>query len=255
MISNEEKQVLSDLVTTIERLDLTIMIVGAGARLLIFDSKFGEGRGTKDWDVAVSIDTWEAYDKIGDTLINSESPCFQRTKTRHKFIHIETNIEVDIVPFGKISEPNKEIIWSDNDNSMNVSGFDEALSNAKNIDITDDLEIKVIDIPAFVVLKIFAWDDRKDRTKKDLEDIDFILSNYEDDNRVYEELAEELADGVVEYLDASIYLLGQDISRIFQTKTLHNLSSLLEMLINDWSINISKSLRSKLEVLKKGIDS
>jgi len=33
-----------------------MIIVGAGARLLIFDRKFGEGRGTKDWDIAISID-------------------------------------------------------------------------------------------------------------------------------------------------------------------------------------------------------
>lgn len=254
MISNEEKQVLSDLITRIKKLSLPMMLVGAGARLLIFDSKFGEGRGTKDWDVAVSIDTWEAYDKISDALINGESPCFKQTKIIHNFIHIETNIQVDIVPFGKISEPNQQIIWSDNDNAMNVSGFEEAFSNAKNVNITDALEIKVIDIPAFVVLKIFAWHDRKDRTKKDIEDIDFILSKY-DDNRFYEELSKELADGVVDWSDASIYLLGQDIARIFQKQTLSDLNVLLDELINNFDVENSQSLGHKLKILKKGIDS
>ena len=135
---------------------------------------------------------------------------------------------------------------------MNVSGFAEALLHAKNTTI-DELEIQVVDTPAFIVLKVFAWGDRGERTNKDLEDIDFILLKYEDDERVYSELAEELADGAVDFLDANIYLLGQDICKILQEKTLTEFSSLLSRLIESVDSDESGSLSYRLKVLQKGI--
>ncbi|MBD2102536.1 hypothetical protein [Leptolyngbya sp. FACHB-261] len=254
MISSKEKQVLADLVNIISALELPMILVGAGARLLIFDQKFGEGRGTKDWDVAISIDSWGAYQKLREHLIEGDPPCFKPTKNSYKFIHVETNIEVDIVPFGKIGEPDQQIIWPDSENPMNVLGFTEALLHAKTASI-DDLEIQVIDTPAFIVLKVFAWGDRGERTNKDLEDIEFILSKYEDDERVYTELANELADGVVDFLDANIYLLGQDIYKILQGKTLAELNLLLDRLIGDLDIDEPGTLDYKLKVLQEGINS
>jgi predicted nucleotidyltransferase len=252
MIGSKEKQVLADLVDVVSSLDLPMILVGAGARLLIFDQRFGEGRSTKDWDVAISIDSWEVYQELRDFLTTGDSPHFKSTRNSHKFIHIETNIEVDIVPFGEIGEPDQEIIWSDSGNPMNVSGFAEALLHAKTTTI-DELEIQVVDTPAFVVLKVFAWGDRGERTNKDLEDIDFILLRYEDDERVYSELAEELADGAVDFLDANIYLLGQDICKILQEKTLVEFSSLLSRLIESVDSDESGSLSYRLKVLQEGI--
>lgn len=254
MIGSKEKQVLADLVDVVSSLNLPMILVGAGARLLIFDQRFGEGRSTKDWDVAISIDSWEVYQELRNSLTTGDSPRFKSTKNSHKFIHIETNIEVDIVPFGEIGEPDQEIIWSDSGNSMNVSGFAEALLYAKTT-IIDELEIQVVDTPAFIVLKVFAWGDRGERTNKDLEDIDFILLRYEDDERVYSELAEKLADGVVDFLDANIYLLGQDICKILQEKTLVEFSSLLSRLIGSVDSDEPGSLSYRLKVLQKGIHS
>lgn len=254
MIDSREKQVLADLTAIVKTLNLPMILVGAGARLIIFDQKFGEGRGTKDWDVAISIDSWETYQKLGEALIDGNPPIFQSTKTAHRFNHIATDIKVDIVPFGAIGEPDKEIIWADSGNPMSVLGFEEALSHATTTKI-DDLEIQVIDTPSFVVLKIFAWGDRGERTNKDLEDIKFILSKYEDDDRVYSELLPELSSGVVEFLDANIYLLGQDIYRMLQDTTLVELNRLLEKMIEKFDDAEERSFGYMLKVLQKGIKS
>lgn len=254
MIGTQEKQVLSDLTTIINGLNLPMILVGAGARLLMFDRKFGEGRSTRDWDVAVAVDSWTVYQQLRNNLIEGNSPCFRATNSYHKFVHIVTNIEVDIVPFGEISAPDRQIVWSDSGNSMNVLGFDEALSSAKTIPI-DDLSINVIDTPAFIVLKLFAWGDRsRGRINKDLEDIEFILSKYEDDNRAYEELAEELATGVVDFIDANIYLLGKDISKILRQETMHPLNALLNELISRADMDEPRSLEYKLKILQRGIN-
>ncbi len=252
MIDSREKQVLSDLTAIVKRLNLPMILVGAGARLIIFDQKFGEGRGTKDWDVAISIDSWKSYQKLGTVLIDGNPAIFKPTKTPHRFRHIETDIDVDIVPFGAIGEPDKQIIWADSGNPMSILGFEEALSHSITTNI-DDLEIQVIDIPSFVVLKIFAWGDRSESTNKDLEDIEFILSKYEDDDRVYNELVEELSSGSVEFLDANIYLLGQDICRMLQDKTLIELDKLLGNMIEKFDYNEERSFGYMLKVLHKGI--
>ena len=252
MINPQERQVLSDLADVVNTLNLSMILIGAGARLIIFDQRFGEGRRTKDWDFAISIDSWEVYQNLCETLINGDSPRFKATKQAHKFIHIQADIEVDIVPFGVIGEPDQQIYWSDSGNIMNVFGFTEALLSAKTINI-DDLEIKIIDLPAFVVLKIFAWSDRGDRTKKDLEDIDFILSKYEDDSRVFDELAEELANEVVDFNDGNIYLLGRDIYKMLEKKTLYELNIQLKKLIKSLS-DEPQSLGYKLSILSRGIN-
>ena len=255
MIDSTEKKVLADLTAIVKTLDLSMILVGAGARLIIFDQKFGEGRGTKDWDVAISIDSWETYQKLGEALINGNPPIFESTENAHRFRHIETAINVDIVPFGTIGEPDQEIIWTDSGNPMSVLGFDEALSHAITTNI-DDLEIQVIDTPSFVVLKIFAWGDRGEGKKnKDIEDIEFILSRYEDDDRVYNELVEELSSGDVDFSDANIYLLGQDICRMLQDKTLIELNKLLGKMIKKFDYDKERSFGYMLKVLQKGINS
>lgn len=252
MINLQERQVLSDLADVVNTLNLSMILIGAGARLIIFDQRFGEGRRTKDWDFAISIDSWEVYQKLRESLVDGDSPHFKSTKQPHKFRHIETDIEIDIVPFGAIGEPDQQIYWSDSGNFMSVFGFAEALMSSKTTTI-DDLEIKIIDLPAFVVLKVFAWGDRKDRTNKDLEDIDFVLSKYEDDSRVFDELAEELANEVVDFLDANIYLLGRDIYKMLEEKTLHELNIQLNKLINSLG-DKPQSLGYKLNILSRGIN-
>jgi predicted nucleotidyltransferase len=254
MIDSREKQVLADLTAIVKVLNLPMILVGAGAKLIMFDRKFGEGRGTKDWDVAISIDSWKSYQKLGEALIDGDPPIFQSTEIAHRFRHIETTIDVDIVPFGAIGEPDQEIIWTDSGNTMSVLGFEEALSHATATKI-DDLEIQVIDIPSFIVLKVFAWGDRGERDNKDVDDIKFILLKYEDDDRVYNELVEELSSGNVDFLDANIYLLGQDIYRMLQDKTLIELNKLLEKMTKKFDYAEERSFGYMLKVLQKGINS
>ena len=88
-----------------------------------------------------------------------------------------------------------------------------------------------------------------------MEDIDFILKNYSDE-RVYEELAEELSKGELEYLDAAIYLLGQDIHKIFCDKIVSQLNGLLKKLVpgsEDEEDCEPDSLKYRLRVLYRGI--
>jgi predicted nucleotidyltransferase len=111
------------------------------------------------------------------------------------------------VPFGEIGQPNQQIQWPDG-HQMNLLGLQEALSHA-NTQTIDGVELQVLSIPAFLMLKLFAWGDRK--SPKDLEDINFILKQYQDDDRVFEELSEALISGNLEFQHGAAFLLGHDI--------------------------------------------
>ncbi|MBW4542375.1 MAG: nucleotidyl transferase AbiEii/AbiGii toxin family protein [Myxacorys chilensis ATA2-1-KO14] len=251
MLEPEDKKVLADLKEVIDSLELPMLIVGAGARLLVFDKQQNiQGRSTRDWDIAIPVTDWSDFQTVRDRMTQGVPPRFNATRITHKFIHIETNTEVDIVPFGAIGEPNQQIEWSDG-NQMNVMGLEEALHSAST-ELIDDLEFQVVDTPAFVVLKLFAWSDRREKTTKDLSDIEFILKHYSDDERVYEELVEELSTGELEYQDAAIYLLGQDIRSIFRAETVHQIDLIVAQLLLKLD-DASDFLAEKLQVLRQGL--
>lgn len=211
-------------------------MVGAGARLLIFDRQYNrEGRATKDWDFAVSVKSWSDFQSLCDRLTRGENPRFKiAPKVPHKFIHLETDIEVDIVPFGEIGQPGQKIEWEDG-LTMNLLGLEEALRSAKEQVIDDNLALPVVDCPAFLGLKLIAWSDRGGN--KDLKDVDFMIKGIADreiyEERIFEELVNEISEGKLEYLNASTFLLGRDIRRIFHDATVSKINEILSKVLEN----------------------
>lgn len=80
-----------------------------------------------------------------------------------------------------------------------------------------------------------------------------VLKNYQDGERVYAELTDEVANGTLKFLDASIYLLGRDIREIFRDETSAQLKNLLAKLQPSTEED-SDSLESQLAILELGID-
>jgi predicted nucleotidyltransferase len=248
--TEDDKQVLRDLKQVFDELDLPILLVGAGARLMIFDRPNNlQARATKDWDIATPMMQWSEYELLRDRL----SRQFSLTSIYHRFIHHETQMTVDIIPFGEISDRDREIHWQTDDTVMTVAGYEEAFATAKTLQI-DDIDLKVINIPAFVGLKLLAWGDRGDKTRKDLDDIDWILTHYQDDERVYEELYEVLANETLNYQDAAIYLLGQDIYDTFALSTLARIQVILTQVFQKLNRDRDSTFGAKLNVLQRGLE-
>jgi len=223
MISADSQQVLLDLNDVLNSLDISMMIVGAGARILIFDQIYGhEGRSTTDWDIAVSIASWKNFQDLSQALTQGSSPRFTSTRTLHRFIHLPTQIEVDVIPFGPIGEPSQQITWPDGA-QMNLLGFNEALAQITTRTI-NELELPIVGLAGWLVLKMIAWSDRQQA--KDLEDINFVLQHYEDE-RIFDALATELSNGNLEFEDAAIWLLGQDITQSFSPTTINSCTACL----------------------------
>lgn len=230
-INTETKKFLTDFKSIIDSLEVPMLLIGAQARMLIFDSQYQvQGRATKDWDVAVKLDNWERYNLLISTMTTGQNPLFKKTRVIHKFIHIETELEVDVIPFGDISKPNQEINWPDG-NQMNILGLEEAFVNTEIITI-EKLEIRVADIDAFIVLKLLAWNDR--REKKDLKDIITVLRkspNEEDQGRVYDEFFNEIIEGRFEVDEAAIIFIGRNIQNKFKSETINKVKEIVDIIL------------------------
>jgi predicted nucleotidyltransferase len=230
-LDTETKKFLTDFKSIIDSLEVPMLLIGAQARMLIFDNQYQvQGRATKDWDVAVKLDNWERYNLLISIMTTGQNPLFKKTKVIHKFIHIETELEVDVIPFGDISKPNQEINWSDG-NQMNILGLEEAFTNTELI-IIDNIEIRVADIDAFIVLKLLAWNDR--RENKDLKDIIIVLlksPNEEDEQRVYDEFIDEIIEGRFEVDEAAIIFIGRNIQNKFKSETINKIKQIVEIIL------------------------
>jgi predicted nucleotidyltransferase len=176
MLSPPEKVALRDMCSIAAKMDIPLMLVGAGARILVFDRRYNtQGRSTTDWDWGIKVASWQEFESLAAAMVESAPSLFKRTRTLHRFEHIETQTILDLVPFGLIAEPNQAVEWP-NERSMNVLGYDEALVQAEEVALEGNWTIKVANVPALIVLKLIAWNDRGG--KKDLEDVSLMLQNY-----------------------------------------------------------------------------
>lgn len=127
MLNPKDKQVLADLKMIADALAVSLLVIGAGSRWLIFDQQMGvEGRTTTDWDVAIRVQSWAEYQMLSDRMTQAPAPRFRQKQIPHKFIHRLTGPEVDLVPFGAIGKPDQRLEWPDG-NQMNLPGLQELL--------------------------------------------------------------------------------------------------------------------------------
>lgn len=265
MLEEQQNLVLIDIKLIADNLQIPVVVVGAGARILVFDKRYNiEGRVTFDLDFAIKANSWSDFQDFSVQMTQGNNPLFKSTNIQHRFIHIVTDVLVDVVPFGDIGLPNQEIQWSDG-NQMSLIGLDEAFYTAESQQI-EDIEIKVINILAILVLKLIAWSNR--RAIKDLKDIHFILENYTDES-IFIERVDKIPQGLVEYREIPAFFLGYDIKNTFSqmlvdkveqiiTQILQKQNSLLPQLISrtfdedEWDDKFYMIV-AKFEGLKKGI--
>jgi predicted nucleotidyltransferase len=252
MPESQDKLVLADLKSIFAPLELPIMLVGAAARILIFDRFYKSDRFTEDLDIATQIPDWLTFEAVTQAMTQAEPALFLATKIPHRFQHIVTGKSIDVVPFGPISEPGQRLRWPDG-NEMNMAGFQEALSQAI---VFDDVAIPVVSLPAFIVLKLFAWNDRQQL--KDQQDIEFVLRYYDDEEGIYSGdspgLMNQLETGEVQLLHAAIYLLGKDIRAIFQSQTLAQLPPIFDALLKNADPDDLTDTEQRLITLRQSIE-
>lgn len=228
MLSSPEKSALRDMCSIAARVGIPLMLVGAGARVLVFDCRYNvQGRSTTDWDWGIKVASWQEFEALVTVMVEGTLPLFKRTQTLHRFEHLETQTLLDLVPFGSIADPNQLVEWP-NERRMNVLGYEEALVLAEEVMLAESWTIKVASVPALVALKLIAWKDRGG--KKDLEDVVLILQNYFEDD-LYERLKEPLIKGDINFEGMGAFNLGQDIRNRFSREVAIAVDRILEEII------------------------
>jgi predicted nucleotidyltransferase len=112
---------------------------------------------------------------------------------------------------------------------MNVTGFSDALESSIHVQIDTALVIPVVSLPGLIILKLFAWLDRK-HERRDAPDILKIVSEYADagnEERLYTDEIQFLEAADFDVTAAGARLLGKDARRISSAETAASLMNVL----------------------------
>jgi predicted nucleotidyltransferase len=200
-----------------DSLDIPFFVVGAAARDCILHYGFGLEirRATEDMDLGVMVGDWNRFRQLSDEMVESE--LFERGKDPQRFYY-KGDIPIDIVPFGRISEPDEIISWPECDGvEMNTLGFKESYHNSLLVRLRTDpvFEIRFASLAGLSAMKIISWKDQYPLRNKDAKDFEYILRNYiEAGNfeRVYGGEESDLTeDDNSDYELMSARLLGRDV--------------------------------------------
>ncbi|RJG16082.1 nucleotidyl transferase AbiEii/AbiGii toxin family protein [Massilia cavernae] len=219
------------------QLGYSYFLVGATARDVMMTHVFGiqTRRATHDVDFAVALEDWHSFDVLKNALINTgdfEAADRHAHRLHYKLAEFGTAFPLDLIPFGGVEHKPHEIAWPPDMNVvMNVTAYAEALRFSLEVDVGDQLVVRVVSIPGLVALKLLSWNDRGLSDNRDAQDLFFILGHYHEagnEQRLYdEEFAILEACGFDPSL-AGARLLGLDTRLILEERSRNALLAVLE---------------------------
>jgi predicted nucleotidyltransferase len=152
-------------------------LAGATAREIMLRHVFGRppGRRTLDVDLGIAVRDWDHFKLLKAALV--EQAGFQPHARMVQRISYPSKpaVIVDLIPFGGVETAERTIAWPpEEDIVMRVTGFSDGLESAVSVRLDQNLIIRVVSLPVLLVLKLFAWRDRK-HEMRDAPDIYTLL--------------------------------------------------------------------------------
>ena len=223
---------LGEINTVTNELDIPFFVVGAMARDLILWYGYGvaPGRATMDIDLGVRVSSWDQFNRLKDSLIQSKQFRSHGNKCRLMF---RGDLPIDVLPFDLDGDEHKKIEWPPGDGEeLNMGGFSEAYSCAIRVEIAANpkLVVKVASPVGLVLLKLIAWNDRKPENK-DAIDLGILVRSYlslDNMNRLAEEHDDLLNVEDFDFEIAGAHLLGRDLIKICLPQTRKLLLQILD---------------------------
>lgn len=174
-------------------------------------------RATLDADFAIQVPDWPSYNALMEAIVSAG---------HRRDPHIEhrayiRDIKIDLVPFGRgVAPDGRHLVWPISDFLMDITGFEEAAQDAREVELAPAIRLRCITVPAFTLLKTGAYLDRQrkgdPKHKSDAEDLLFWFRHYasgDDDGPRYEMIGLE-ASPSMDYLTAGAAVLGRDVARL-----------------------------------------
>ena len=228
---------LADVVESLQAIavpaGIEFLLIGAMARDLWLRHGFGiaVGRQTEDVDFAVMIRDWESFASLRAALISSRDFTSRGGPATHRLRH-RGGLPLDIVPFGGIERADRTIAWPpDQTTVFDCFGAREALEASVLVELPKNVVVPVASIPALMILKTVAWNDRKyTHAGKDASDIALFLRNYMACSDLDSTIGDhpDLFDSPgFDYETAGARLLGRDVARLLGTASVERLLAIL----------------------------
>jgi predicted nucleotidyltransferase len=214
------------------RHETAYFLAGATAREIMLRHVFGRppGRRTLDVDLGIAVRDWDHFKLLKTALL--EQGGFQphpRMVQRITYPSKPT-VVVDLIPFGGVETTERTIAWPpEEDIVMRVTGFSDGLESAVSVRLDQNLIIPVVSLPVLLVLKLFAWTDRK-HEKRDAPDIYTLLRQYGDagnEDRLYGEDVGVLEAEGYDFELAGALLIARDAARVVSVDTQNRLHEIL----------------------------
>jgi len=154
-------------------------IIGAVARDIWYSQANKDARQTKDIDFAVLIGNQTDYAAVKEYLQNHKN--FFALKDNSFAMLTPSGIQIDILPFGELAINDGVTIEGVGLTNIKVNGFMEVYqSGTESIYTETGQSFKIATLPAIVLLKLIAYDDRPEKRVKDARDIADIILHYFD---------------------------------------------------------------------------
>lgn len=152
-------------------------IIGALARDIWYARGNESFRGTRDVDFALLVCNQEAYDAVRNHLKDHNQ--FQNVRENAFVMLAPGGIRVDILPFGEIEIDDGIHLAGEGLTSIRVTGFNEVYKlGIEEMELETGHQFKIATLPAIVLLKLIAFDDRPERREKDPRDIANIIDHF-----------------------------------------------------------------------------
>lgn len=221
-------EVLRTVIGCADRLGIPIFVAGAMARdiVLYHVHGFDPERATSDLDFAVMVSDWSQFDRLKATL--TDSGRFAESKTEQQSLLFDGVYRIDLVPFGEVAGATSVVAWPPHRHTvMNVMGYQDALEHALRVEVADGLVVPVCSMASLAALKLFAWLDRRSKTRKDALDFSMLLRRYGETlgERVYSSPAFESVGYDRERAGAR--LLGQHAQAVLRANATESLLGVL----------------------------
>lgn len=227
---------LKDLFVILEevfaKLDIQYYILGALARDAWYAKEKIRSRTTRDIDFALYVFSGDQYRDVMKRLVEDHD--FSEVKDVPFRLQTPFEYTIDLIPFGEISIDDAVLPDEDWDRPIFVNGFEEIYEKAVvSVEIENEkMQFRVATLPAIVMLKLIAYDDRPENRIQDPQDIaDIILNFFDIESDVIYEEHNDLFEQDLELHEYAAIVIGREIKEILA----HN-ESLRKRLLNILSL-------------------
>lgn len=189
---------------------LQYVLIGAQVpKILISSPVLDDHRPTLDVDITFKLENWSDFNKLKQDLHDLE---FTEDRFELRFKH--GTILFDFLPYISNEVKDGFLILPQSDRQLNLHGFERLFKHQLFEEIETGFRVPVVPLQIFVYTKILAFLDRgiSQNVTKDLEDIIFVLQNYETEDLSLRRFDTDIPQKI-NFENRGAYLLGIDLKQ------------------------------------------